>query len=348
MLRASYKKHNLIFKNPGKTSRGTLHEKETYILKVWDENRPEIEGIGECALFKGLSYDDKPEYEHVLAYTCKEINKYDKLLHELSEFPSIKIGVETAIKDLQNGGKRIIYENEFSQGKEGIIINGLIWMSDIDSMLAQIEAKLENGFSCIKLKIGALDIEKELRLIERIRKNHSENELQIRVDANGAFTPTQADDILKELKKLSVHSIEQPIKKGQTDAMHKLCKETPVPIALDEELIGVHTFNEKKKLLEDIQPHYIILKPSLLGGFTAAEEWIKLANDLKMGWWVTSALESNIGLNAIAQWTASLNTSMPQGLGTGQLFQNNFDSPLSIRGEKLFYDISKSWEGISI
>jgi len=348
MLRASYKKHNLIFKNPGKTSRGTLHEKETYILKVWDENQPELEGIGECALFKGLSYDDKPEYESVLAYTCKEINKYDKLLHELAEFPSIRIGVETAIKDLQHGGKRIIYDNEFSRGKEGIIINGLIWMSDLDSMLAQIEAKLENGFSCIKLKIGALDIENELRLIERIRKTHSENKLQIRVDANGAFTPTQASDILKELKKLSVHSIEQPIKKGQTDAMHNLCKETPVPIALDEELIGVHTINEKKKLLEDIQPHYIILKPSLLGGFAAAEEWIKLADDLKIGWWVTSALESNIGLNAIAQWTASLNTSMAQGLGTGQLFQNNFVSPLTIQGEKLFYDISKSWEGISI
>lgn len=348
MLKADYKKYNLIFKSPAGTSRGKLHEKETWILKVWDERYPNIAGFGECALFRGLSFDDIPGYEDVLTKTCKLIHKHEELQQELIDFPSIRIGLETAITDLQNGGKKLICDNAFSQGKDGITINGLIWMSEIDAMLRQIEDKLEMGYSCIKLKIGALETEKELQLIGKIRQQYPENELQIRVDANGAYTPAEAIRVLEVLKKLAVHSMEQPIKAGQINAMYKLCRETPAPVALDEELIGINVYEEKKQLLKDIQPQYIVLKPSLIGGFAASNEWIKLAEEFKIGWWVTSALESNIGLNAIAQWTSSLNNSMAQGLGTGQLFKNNFESPLYIRGEKLFYDQNKAWEDISI
>lgn len=343
-MKASYKKHTLQFLRPAGTSRGIYSTKDSWFITLSDGDRT---GVGECSILKGLSQDDRPDFEEKMRDVCTQINSGTFNFEEaLYEFPSIQFGLETALLDLQHGGNRILIPSEFTVGKTGILTNGLIWMGNQKYMSEQITQKMEKGFSCIKLKIGAINWKSERELITKMRKQFSASELTIRVDANGAFSTEKATEVLSELSELQVHSIEQPIKAGQWDEMSKLCATAPTPIALDEELIGIHAREEKRKLLETIRPHYLILKPSLLGGFKASDEWIQLAEENNIGWWATSALESNIGLNAIAQWVFTKKPTIPQGLGTGMLFANNIDSPLTLHGEKLFYDTNKNWKNI--
>lgn len=337
-LTATYKKHTLIFKRPAGTSRGILTSKDIWIITVADKNNPEKKGTGECSPLKGLSIDDRQDYELKLNEVCRNIDNADYFLDKgLTDFPSIAFGLEMALKDIETGGESVLFPSEFTKGSDSIKINGLVWMGEFDFMKNQIIEKINAGFSCIKLKIGAIDFEKEIELIRTIRKEFSAGDIEIRVDANGAFSPETALEKLKVLSGFDLHSIEQPIKQGQWEEMANLCELTPLPVALDEELIGINGFEEKKRLIETIKPQYIILKPSLTGGFKASKEWIDLAEGNKAGWWITSALESNIGLNAIAQWTYTLGNKMPQGLGTGKLFVNNFDSPLFIESGCLWF-----------
>jgi o-succinylbenzoate synthase len=342
MLKADFKKYTLHFNFPAGTSRGVMQQKDSWFIILTIEN--DKTGIGECGLLKGLSVDDRPDYEDKMREVCLEINKSQKFdLQKLVYFPSIRFGLEMAFWDLKSKTKQILFPSDFTEGKDSININGLVWMGEFEFMQKQIREKIENGFKCIKLKIGAIDFEKEMQLIKSIRKEFTEKDIEIRVDANGAFKPDEALDKLKRLAEYDLHSIEQPIKQGQWEEMSKLCETTPFPIALDEELIGVFDMTKKEALLDQIKPQYIILKPSLLGGFAASEEWIKLADERNIGWWVTSALESNIGLSAIAQWAYSLNNKLPQGLGTGQLYTNNFESPLQISNGQLHYCPTISW-----
>lgn len=338
MYKASFQLHKLYFKEPGGTSRGVLTSKLSYYLSVWNEDEPGIVGTGECSILPHLSIDDRPDLENKLSEVCGNINDYTvDLHHSLMDWPAVRFALETALIDLHKGGRNILFPSSFTDGLTSIPINGLIWMGNLDEMSRRIEAKLQDGFSCLKLKIGALDTESELSLLRSLRKRFSPETIELRVDANGAFTPTQAKRILEELAKLKIHSIEQPIRAGHEKEMATLCANTPVPIALDEELIGINRPEEKRYLLELIKPQYIILKPSLLGGIKASEEWIKHAKSLGTGWWVTSALEANTGLNAIAQWTATLGNPMPQGLGTGQVFSNNTGSFLVVENGHLHY-----------
>jgi o-succinylbenzoate synthase len=342
MFRATYRKYTLQFIRPAGTSRGTYLTKESWFLFLSDGEKT---GIGECSLLKDLSIDDRPGFEEKLSQICKEINSntFD-FLEKLIDFPSIKFGLEVALLDLQNGGQKILFPSLFTEGKAGIPTNGLIWMGDKTYMREQIAQKLEKGFSCIKLKIGAIDWPTEREIITEMRTQFLPSELIIRVDANGAYTPQKAIKVLNELAKLEVHSIEQPIKAGQPNEMAKLCASSPIPIALDEELIGKNLTGQKSKLLEQIKPQFLILKPSLLGGFQASEEWISIADKMDIGWWATSALESNIGLNAISQWVFKQDVILPQGLGTGMLYANNIDSPLTLIKDKMYYDLAKCWD----
>ncbi|MFK5959522.1 MAG: o-succinylbenzoate synthase [Lutibacter sp.] len=341
-MKAIYQKYILNFKQASGTSRGILHTKETFFLKLVDGSKI---GIGECAVFRGLSIDDRPDYEEKLQWLCENINKeINYLLNKLVEFPSIQFGLEQSILSLQSENSFELFPSKFTQSKDAININGLIWMGSEAFMKQQIAAKLKAGFSVIKMKIGAIDFKTEIALLKSIRNEFSSEEIELRVDANGAFSPSEALEKLKVLSDFEIHSIEQPIKQGQKDEMADLCSKTPIPIALDEELIGVFDVAKKKELLHIINPQYIILKPSLVGGFKGSLAWINLAAKQQIGWWVTSALESNIGLNAIAQWTYSLSSNMPQGLGTGSLFTNNFESPLEVKNGHLHYNNNKSWK----
>tara|TARA_B100000378_G_scaffold78935_1_gene61669 strand:+ start:1028 stop:2068 length:1041 start_codon:yes stop_codon:yes gene_type:complete len=345
-MKASYKKYTLNFKRPSGTSRGVLTTKETWFLILEEENNF---GIGECGILRTLSIDDRPDYEEKLKWTCQNIHlPKDELLAELVEFPSIQFGVEMALLSLQSQDPFQLFPSAFTNGEKGIPINGLIWMGEEAFMHEQIQQKLEQGFSCIKLKIGAIDFDKEIALLQSIRKKYSASEIELRVDANGAFKPHEALQKLQRLSELDLHSIEQPIKQGQFSEMAKLCAKTPLPIALDEELIGVFSVTKKEELLQTIQPQYIILKPSLIGGFKGTQEWIDLAEKQNIGWWITSALESNIGLNAISQFTFMQNSNMPQGLGTGSLYTNNIKSPLMVKGEYITYAPKKTWDVNSI
>jgi len=334
-MKAEYFRYLLKFKRPSGTSRGVLLEKETYILEISNDGK---KGVGECAIFRGLSFDDRSDYEDKLKWLCENIDQdFEFLKQELKEFPSIWFGYEQALLNLKHGGK-LYFLSDFTEGKSSMIINGLIWMGDIDFMEEQILEKLEQGFHCIKLKIG-VDWKSEHKILQKLRQKFSKEKLELRVDANGGFTKDEAKTVLQQLSDLDIHSIEQPIKAGNWNDMADLCAEkTPTPIALDEELIGIIDFNEKKKLLEIIKPQYIILKPALVGGFTGSDEWISLAEQQNIGWWITSALESNIGLNAIAQYTFTKGNQMSQGLGTGSLFTNNFESNLHLNGEQLFFN----------
>ena len=345
-MKASYKKYTLNFKRPSGTSRGVLTTKETWFLILEEENNF---GIGECGILRTLSIDDRPDYEEKLKWTCQNIHlPKDELLAELVEFPSIQFGVEMALLSLQSQDPFQLFPSAFTNGEKGIPINGLIWMGEEAFMHEQIQQKLEQGFSCIKLKIGAIDFDKEIALLQSIRKKYSASEIELRVDANGAFKPQEALQKLQRLSELDLHSIEQPIKQGQFSEMAKLCAKTPLPIALDEELIGVFSVTKKEELLQTIQPQYIILKPSLIGGFKGTQEWIDLAEKQNIGWWITSALESNIGLNAISQFTFMQDSNMPQGLGTGSLYTNNIKSPLVVKGEYITYAPKKTWDVNSI
>ncbi|WP_432221364.1 o-succinylbenzoate synthase [Flavobacterium sp. TMP13] len=340
-MKATYHKYILDFKRPSGTSRGVLTQKETWFI-ILEENGKR--GIGECGILRGLSADDRPDYEEKLNWTCSNIHLGENQLWDaLLEFPSIQFGVEMAFRSLASATPFELFPSEFTAGKKAIVINGLVWMGDTEFMKQQIEDKIANNFTCIKLKIGAIDFDKELQLLSFIRSHFTPEQIEIRVDANGAFPLNEALCKLSQLTEFKLHSIEQPIQKNNTDSMAVLCKNTPFPIALDEELIGVFLYEEKEQLLQKIKPQYIILKPSFVGGFKGSEEWIKLANKYNIGWWVTSALESNVGLNAIAQWTYLLQNSMPQGLGTGGLYTNNFDAPLEVRNGKLWYNPELQW-----
>ncbi|WP_299103905.1 o-succinylbenzoate synthase [uncultured Tenacibaculum sp.] len=342
MIKATYQQYILNFKQASGTSRGILRTKETYFLMLTKEGK---KGIGECGLFRGLSADDRPDYEEKLAWVCDNIHLgLEQLLEELIEFPSIQFGLEQAFLSLEGNHPFELFPSKFSKGEKAISINGLIWMGDKSFMQKQIKDKLAQGFSTIKMKIGAIDFDTELNLLKSIRKEFSSDEIELRVDANGAFSAENALEKLKYLSELDMHSIEQPIKQGQWQEMASLCEKTPLAIALDEELIGVFSSEEKKKCIATIKPQYIILKPSLIGGFKGSNEWIEIASNHKAGNWITSALESNIGLNAIAQWTYTLNNPLPQGLGTGSLFTNNIESPLEVEKGSLKYNPHKDWK----
>ncbi|PRY15384.1 o-succinylbenzoate synthase [Pontibacter ummariensis] len=351
-LRLSYTPHTLKFKFDARTSRGAITAHQVYYLKLWQEEEQAIVGTGECAPLAGLSIDYRPELEQKIKEVTRLVNTGAVSLQagtpfpealDLEAWPALRFALETALLDLQQGGRHLFYDNAFSRGKRGVPINGLIWMGEPDFMRQQIERKLGEGYDCLKLKIGGLDFRQELEILQRIRETADASKLTVRVDANGAFSPQEAYKKLERLAKYDIHSIEQPIKQGQEEDMAELCAYSPIPIALDEELIGVQRMDRKITLLEGVKPQYIILKPTLVGGFAACTEWIRLAEERGIGWWMTSALESNVGLNAISQFTANFTTNLPQGLGTGQLYHNNIDSPLEIEQGHLWYRGSKAW-----
>jgi O-succinylbenzoate synthase len=339
-LQASIAQHTLKFRKPATTSRGALSERKIYLLTIWNSANPQVKGVGECSPLKGLSIDDVPDYETVLQKLVTQINKNRATEDfDFDHFPSIKFGLETALLDLKYGGKKIIYQNFYAIGRQGLPINGLVWMDNIEAMKQEALDKMARGFECIKLKIGAHDFKEECKLLQFIREQKGGEKLIIRVDANGAFKPGEALEKLNTLKPFNLHSIEQPIKKGQIDLLAELCAKSPVPIALDEELIGYTTDDEFYALLSRVRPQYIVLKPNLVGGFVQCEKWIKVAESLKIGWWITSALEGNIGLNAIAQYTANFNPKIHQGLGTGHLYENNLPPYTNIDKGYLWRDM---------
>ncbi|GGD08690.1 o-succinylbenzoate synthase [Hyunsoonleella pacifica] len=340
-MKASFQHYILNFKNPSGTSRGVLKTKDTWIITIYSQGKT---GIGECGMFRGLSIDDRPDFIATLEWTCKNIDKgLEFLLLELKAFPSVQFGLEMAFKALEAQHSFELFASNFTKGNASIPINGLIWMGDKAFMQKQIAEKIDAGFSCIKMKIGAIDFDTEVDLLKSIRKTFTSKDIELRIDANGAFNPNDASEKLKILSDLDLHSIEQPIKQGQIEEMTSLCETTPLPIALDEELIGVFDVTKKAELLQTIRPQYIILKPTLVGGYEGSDIWIDIAEQNNIGWWITSALESNIGLNAIAQYTFKKQNHLPQGLGTGSLFTNNFESPLFVNHGELHYNKNKSW-----
>ena len=331
----------LHFKQPAGTSRGVYTTRQSYYLTITDNDRPGIKGVGECATLPDLSCDAVPEYFKILSDVCRMVEQTGNIPYDiLRPYPSILFGLETAFAQLDANGSTCLYDTPFGRGEEGITINGLVWMGTFEEMYSRLETKLKAGFHCVKLKIGAINFDKELDLIKHIREAFDKNTIELRVDANGGFSPDNAMERLEALAKYDIHSIEQPIKQHQWGEMARLCKETPLPIALDEELIGVNVKSMKEYLLDTIRPQYIILKPSLHGGMYGCTEWIQMAKERGINSWITSALESNVGLNAIAHYCAKTygpSVSMPQGLGTGQLFTDNIDMPLVIDGDKIWY-----------
>jgi o-succinylbenzoate synthase len=329
--------YTLIFRRPAQTSKSVYLEHKVWYIKIFDEKETDRFGIGECAPLPNLSCDYSAEYEEVLACYCREFEQTGTIdFEELRNSPSIAFGFETAILHYESKSYKF-FDTPFSRSEKGIDINGLIWMGDYDFMVEQIDNNLNKGFRCIKLKIGGIDFDEELKLLKYIRRKYSENEIIIRLDANGAFSPVEAFEKLKRLSDFQIHSIEQPIKAGQWETLSELCANTPIPIALDEELIGINSFSDKKKLIENINPQYIVIKPSLHGGILGSNEWNKIAEEHHAGWWITSALESNIGLNSIAQWCAKFKNTLHQGLGTGNLYENNFPLPLFVNNGLLWY-----------
>jgi o-succinylbenzoate synthase len=324
-----------------------MHDKVSWFIKIWQEDRSSVFGVGECGPLPGLSVDAVPELESVIAGVVEKINATDPLtLTDIRAvvppgFPSVLFAAETAFLDLQNGGERIIFDNGFLRGVR-IPINGLIWMGDLDFMMDQINQKVRQGFRCLKLKVGGLDFEREYEVLEYIRKRYFREELVIRLDANGAFKPAEALSKLNTLARIGIDSIEQPVRPGEP-VMEELCRASPIPVALDEELIGVEERQAKVDLLDRLRPPFIILKPTLHGGLRGSAEWIALAEERNIGWWITSALESSIGLNAICQFTANYSVTRYQGLGTGMIYNNNFSSPLNVEDGHIFMDKTRSW-----
>ena len=340
-MKAHYKKHILEFKTPSGTSRGILKTKEAWFIVLEDKGS---HGFGECGMLRGLSIDDRPDFEQTLQWVCANIHLGEQQLYDaLTEFPSIQMGLEIAFRSLAAHDPFQIYPSAFTKGEASIAINGLIWMGDKDFMSRQITSKLNEGFGCIKMKIGAINFDTELALLKSIRQEFSASEIEIRVDANGAFDPKNALEKLKQLSDLDLHSIEQPIAVKKWDQMAYLCEKSPLDIALDEELIGVFSNQDKQRLLNHINPQYIILKPSFIGGFKGSDSWIELSQANNVQWWITSALESNVGLNAISQYTFTKNSTLPQGLGTGSLYTNNIASALQITKGTLCYNPTKKW-----
>ncbi len=333
--------YTLVFKRPAGTSRGVYTEHRVWYVVFRDTEAPSHYGVGECAPLPDLSCEYDSHYAETLAAFCRRTEERQAIDAEaLRDYPSILFGLETAMQHYWQNRLQL-WNTPFSRGEEGIPINGLVWMEDYDGMLKQIQSLLGRGFRCIKLKIGAIDFERELDLLRFIRSRYTAQEMTLRVDANGNFDDGDVTDKLHQLAVWGVHSIEQPIRAGQHDKMAALCASSPLPVALDEELIGINHPAGKRKLLETIRPHYIVLKPSLHGGITGCAEWIRLAEELNIGWWITSALESNIGLNSIAQWCATFDNPLPQGLGTGSLYTNNIPMPLTVRADRLWFSPQK-------
>jgi len=326
----------LHFKRPAGTSRGVYTERKIWLVRLSDGEK---EGVGECAPLPDLSCDAVPDYGERLDKVCQDFCQSGAIdFGQLRPYPSMLFGLETAWQNLQYGER--LFDNAFSRGEEGIPINGLVWMGNYEEMLQRMEAKLEQGFRCVKLKIGAIDFDEELNLVKRIRERFSFHEVELRLDANGAFPFDEALYKLELLSQYAIHSIEQPIQAGQWGLMAALCRDSPLPIALDEELIGVNDPEIKAHMLNVIKPAYIILKPSLHGGMKGCREWIAAGRQQGVRSWITSALESNVGLNAIAQFAADVygdHITMPQGLGTGQLFTDNIPMPIEIRGDRLWH-----------
>lgn len=348
-LNVTFLRRSFHFSFKARTSRGLMNEKTSWFIRMRDDQVPAVEGIGECGPLPGLSQEATPEYEQRLRALVDQVNAaafkrndYEPVLKMIPpELPSVRFGFETALRDLQNGGKRLIFDNGFVKG-EPIAINGLVWMGDMDFMMDQINKKIAEGFTCLKLKVGGLDFERECDILSYIRKRYFKKDIIIRLDANGAFKVDEVLFKLDELAKFRVHSIEQPIKPGMEE-MEELCRKSPIPVAFDEELIGKNYPDEKETLLEKLKPQYIVLKPSLHGGMKGCEEWISIAESLGIGWWITSALESSIGLNAICQFTARYETSAHQGLGTGAIYKNNIASPLMVTDGRIYYDQDGAW-----
>ncbi len=345
MIKAKTLYSEFHFQRPASTSRGIYLSKKVCFIILYHSDDPSIAGIGECSLFPGLSFDDVKGFKLKLDQTVERINQGDYYNDiSLNDWPSINFALETAWKDLRANGSKILVPSGFTEGKDSIWINGLIWMADKSDMIRQIRQKLNDGFTCLKLKIGALDLREEVELLQFIREHCNAEELEIRVDANGAFSYHEALEAIKVFSDYHLHSIEQPIAAGNEEEMARLCELSPLPIALDEELIGKHTTISRRKLIETIKPDYLVLKPGLLGGLTATKDWIDIAKSTETGWWVTSSLETNIGLNAIAQWTYPLQNHIYHGLSTGSLYNNNIRSPLYLHGERLYYDPERKWD----
>ena len=342
---ASYQKYALIFKKPAGTSRGYLYRQENYFLRLSNQRHSPQFGLGECGPLVGLSIDDRPDFDAKLSELCASLNRgTPPEALDLTDWPSVAFGLETALLDLRRGGQRQLFETPFSRGETALPIHGLIWMAQPDALMTQIRQKITDGFHLVKLKVGALDFERECQLLESIRAHFPVDQLEIRLDANGAFSPQEAPAKLAQLAQYGISVIEQPIKPGQWPALAELCTHSPIPIALDEELIGVKTEPARAALLEAIKPQVLVLKPTLIGGLAAAEAWLKAAESRGIGWWVNSALESNIGLNVIAQWVSSRKTERVQGLGTGGLYTNNIPAPIQRVGSGLIYDPAGRWD----
>ena len=344
MLHFEVSPRTFHFKEPAGTSRGVYHIRQSWMVTVTDDNRPGAEGRGECAPLPALSCDLTPDYEERLRRQCDNVARNGGIDEEaLRDCPSMLFGIETALMTL---GKKdgVFYDNPFTRGEVGIPINGLVWMGSLEEMMRRMEQKINQQYRCVKLKIGAIDFEQELHMVRMLRQRFSQHDVELRLDANGAFAPREALDRLETLAAYGIHSIEQPIRQGNWNEMARICRESPIPIALDEELIGVNDPQRKRMLLDTLRPAYIILKPSLHGGMRGTEEWVRLAEERHVGSWMTSALESNVGLSAIAQLASHLYgcpPSMPQGLGTGQLFTDNVDMPIEIRGDKMFFTVNR-------
>jgi len=353
-LKASFFKKTFNFSFKARTSRGAMDKKDSWFLSIWDSEQPEVVGIGEAGPLPGLSHEKSADVEAELLGIIKVISNAGnsggfQSLAQVHDFiqadkisSSVLFAVETAFLDLKNGGSRIIYHNNFIKGKP-IPINGLVWMGGLDYMLQQVSIKISEGFSCIKMKVGGLNFEKELDILQFIRRKYFRDVIEIRLDANGAFKPEQALYKIMDCSRFDVHSIEQPLKAGSS-FLSELCSHSPIPIALDEELIGLRSANQKIELLDRVRPPFVILKPTLHGGLLGCEEWIKLAEERSVKWWMTSALESNIGLNAVAQFTANYPVSIPQGLGTGSIYSDNIPSPLNVKKGFLSYNSQESWD----
>ena len=353
MLKLEYKEYTLDFKFDAGTSRGILTKHHILVLRIYDTANPVIYGLGEAAPLSGLSRESMEDVRDELKLLQKRIGEQRTPVNAEGalalaatitsrETPSLRFAVEMALLDLIHGGKRLIFDNQFSRGERQIPINGLIWMGDAEFMKKQVDEKLAGGFGCIKVKVGAIDFDEEVNLLKYIRKKSKD--VVIRIDANGGFQNHEVFKKIADLSVIGIHSIEQPIRPNQFEAMQLVCKRTAIPVAFDEELVGDFNKKEKNELLTLQRPHYIVLKPMLLGGFAEILEWIRLAESLKIGWWITSALESNIGLNAIAQFVGEFKDVQHQGLGTGQLYTNNFKSPLEVKGEYLHYNLKKNWQ----